>query len=310
MSVGAAGLVGLGATDDFDQDGLGNAIDLCPRQPVDVIVCESHDDCGPGRRCDPSGIGLQCNHLDTDGDLVGDICDTCPFAANGDQISDGGMQEDDEDGDFVGKVCETNSDCAIRADARPFGFFEVSVNEACCTVQLVADPTTGDLRNAVTGRALLDPDLLPIRLDCDEGDDPAARTCRRLPDAVASLPGIVTPPPGCDAALAAAGHTALDNPRLGAADVPSLDALWNTVCFLPQFDQDYDGYGDKCDLCPFDFDPENTEYVDANGRVWPRDGAYCNGDYDIENRCEQLEPDGSSDASSESGTGPQTESTG
>jgi hypothetical protein len=305
MTAGAAGPIGMGPTDDFDQDGLDNAVDLCPRQPVDALACEIDDDCGLGRTCDASGAGRSCNHLDSDGDLVGDICDTCPFAANRDQLTDGGMQDDDEDGDFVGKVCETNSDCAVRSDPRPFGFFEVSINGTCCTVALVEDPVTGDLRNAVTGRPLLDPDLLPIRVECDEGDDPAARICRRLPDAVATLPGVLTPPPGCEEALTTAGYTAMDNPRLGPEDVPSLDALWNTMCLLPQFDQDYDGYGDKCDLCPFDFDPENTEYVDANGRVWPRDGAYCNGDYDIENRCAEVETgDASSDASSEaSGTG-------
>jgi hypothetical protein len=296
---GAAGPVGFAPTDDFDQDGLNNMIDLCPRQPAAAVTCETDDECGEGSTCDGEGI---CNHLDTDGDQVGDICDTCPFAPNGDQVSDGGMQEDDDDGDFVGKVCETNAVCAIRADARPFAFYEVSVNGLCCTVALEEDPATGDLLNAVTGQQLLDPDDLPVRVECDEGDNPEERTCRRLPDAIASAPGILTPPPGCDAALTAAGFTADTNPRLGAADRPSLDALWNTVCLLPQFDQDYDGYGDPCDLCPFDFDPENTEYVDANGRVWPDDGAYCNGDYNIENKCAEEDTGDSSGSGSTGGT--------
>jgi hypothetical protein len=279
---GEPGSVGLGPTHDFDQDGLNNMVDICPRQPVDLIACTGDDECGPNRDCDTS-TGV-CNHLDSDGDLVGDICDTCAYVSNGDQITEGGMQEDDDDGDFVGKVCETNSDCAERTDARPFGFFEVAVNGNCCIVQLTED-ADGNLLNAVTGNPLLDPDDLPVRVDCVEPEDPTARTCRKLPDAVAAQPGVLVPPAGCDEALAAAGYTAAENPRIEAADVASLDALWNNICLLPQFDQDYDGYGDPCDLCPQDFDPENKEYVDANGRVWPNDGAYCNGDYDIENKC-------------------------
>jgi len=300
MIDGAAGPVGFAPTDDFDQDGLNNMLDLCPRQPVALITCETDDECGDGSSCDGDGV---CNHLDTDGDRVGDICDTCPFAPNENQVTDGGMQEDDDDGDFVGEVCETNADCAIRADAKPFGFFEVSVNGLCCTAQLEVDPTTGGLLNAVTGKPLRDPDGLPVRLDCDEGDDPDARTCRRLPEALAVAPGILTPPPGCEDALAAAGFTADTNPRLGAADTASLDALWNKVCLLPQFDQDYDGYGDPCDLCPFDFDPENTEFVDANGRVWPNDGAFCNGEYNVENKCAAQDTGDSSGSGSSGGTG-------
>jgi hypothetical protein len=214
------------------------------------------------------------------------------------------MQEDDEDGDFVGGVCETNSDCAVRSDARPFAFYDISNNGLCCTVALVEDPVTLDLENAVTGEALIDPDGLPVRVLCDEADDPEDRTCRRLPQAVADLPGILDPPPGCDELLMTAGLTAAEHTkenRLGAADTSSLDALWNKMCLLPQFDQDFDGYGDPCDLCKFDFDPENTEYVDANGRVWPKDGAYCNGDYDIETKCAAQDTGDSSGSGSESG---------
>lgn len=297
----AAGPVGLGGQDDFDQDGLINMIDACPRQPVDRIECATNDECGEGRICETaSGV---CNHLDSDGDSVGDICDTCPFSANGEQITDGGMQEDDKDGDFVGKICETNSDCAIRQDARPFSFFEVQANGNCCTVQLIADEMTGDLLNAQTGLALEDPDGLPVRVDCVEPEDPTLRTCRKLPSAVAEMPGVLTPPPGCEAALADAGVTAIDNPRLNVDDAGSIDALWNNICFLPQFDQDYDGYGDPCDLCPFDFDPENSVYIDANGRVWPTNGKYCFGDYSIENKCAAEDTDGSSGSSGGSGSG-------
>ena len=280
---GAAGPVGLGPADDFDQDGLVNDIDLCPRQPVDPVACTDDTACGPGRDCDTS-VGV-CNHLDRDGDLVGDVCDTCAFVSNPAQVAEGGMQEDDDDGDFVGSVCETNSDCAERSDARPFAFYEVAVDGNCCTVQLVEDPDTLDLVNAVSGQPLLDPDGLPVRRACDEANDPTLRTCRRLPEWVAILPGVITLPAGCDAALATAGYSAVDNPLLSDGAVPSLDALWNRMCLLPQFDQDHDGLGDDCDLCPFNFDPENREYIDDDGMVWPNDGHYCNGDYSLNAIC-------------------------
>ena len=46
-----------------------------------------------------------------------------------------------------------------------------------------------------------------------------------------------------------------------------------------QLDQDFDGYADSCDLCPFAHDPDNRIYVDPGGMEWPNDGWYCNGDY-------------------------------
>lgn len=54
------------------------------------------------------------------------------------------------------------------------------------------------------------------------------------------------------------------------------------MCFLPQFDQDFDGVGDGCDLCPFAFDKDNQPFINANGRLFPDAGRFCNGDYDVE----------------------------
>jgi len=276
--------VGIGMNDDFDGDALPNISDLCPRQPAPAQVCAGSDECPAGAVCD-TAAGV-CNHIDTDDDNVGDICDTCPFTGNPNQTMDGTMQEEDEDGDFVGNVCETNNACAGVADSRPFAFYEVSANGQCCTVQLT-DDGAGNLVNAITGLPLLDPYGHPVRVDCEEAEDLEMSTCRQLPNTVAMAPGVLTPPPGCEDALAAAGYTALENPRLTPEDVgDSLDTLWNSVCFLPQVDQDYDGLGDPCDFCPFDYDPGNEVYKDENGRLWPKNGAFCNGEFSEENRCE------------------------
>ncbi|MBL4683040.1 MAG: thrombospondin type 3 repeat-containing protein [Nannocystaceae bacterium] len=287
----AAGPVGMGPDDDFDQDGIVNVRDACPRQPLpESIPCAGNEDCPEDSKCETAdGI---CDHLDTDKDDVGNICDTCIAVPNTMQTMEGPMQEDDADGDFVGRGCETNNACENRADPRPFAFFEFAANGACCTVALVPAGDVDDvdanklhpedLINAITEQPLLDPDDRPLRVVCSEAQQDAGE-CRKLPDDVASTPGILTPPAGCEAALD--GVNPIDNPRLTAESEGSLQGLWDKLCFLPQFDQDYDGFGDICDLCPFDFDNRNTPYVDGNGKVWPKAGAFCNGEYSIDTKC-------------------------
>jgi hypothetical protein len=316
----AVGPIGIGPDDDFDQDGLTNVVDACPRQPValtteehDAIACSNDGDCPSGRKCE-TAYGI-CDHLDTDGDGVGDACDTCPFTENPLQVADGAMQEgDDTDGDFVGNACETAPSCEKRLDPRPFSFYEYAANGYCCTVALFEDEM-GNLQVNLPPRndgvpqlpkELLDPDGLPVRVECSDADEGVV--CRKLPSTVAVQPGILTPPPGCDAVLA--GVDPRENPKLSEdAFDGDLLALWSNMCFLPQFDQDYDGLGDKCDLCEFDFDPENLPYINAEGRVWPNDGKYCNGEYAIENKpaCQEDEPEPTGGETE--GTGGETEGT-
>lgn len=331
----AGGPIGFGDQDDFDQDGLINTLDGCPRQPLaeEPIECTPENAetvCGEGRPCAPSGI---CNHLDSDGDGIGNACDTCAFRANPSQAMEGGSQDDDPDGDFVGEMCEVGADkgCGDRKNARPFGFYQVAALGNCCTTQLVTadeaavtaataagkELTLGDLLIAGTCTDPADlstcqpltaphPELpnardaegnlilsLPVRTreNCSDIDEEQL-LCRSLPIALETQPGILIPPPGCEAALETAELSALENLRNPLTDLSfsdqsnPLDALWQNICFLPQVDQDYDGIGDQCDKCPFAFDPTDAEFVDGNGRLWPTDGAACNGDFLPDNICE------------------------
>ncbi len=294
----AAGPVGFSDQHDFDQDGISNINDFCPRQALpepERIACSQPDDpaCGPSRSCSPEGW---CNHVDSDGDRVGDACDTCADRSNPNQVMTGGAQEDDPDGDFVGAACEAQ--CSERADPPPIGFYPVAVQGECCVQQLIEDAPSGDLYRAdqcEAGTVLTDcPPLLaphpensstrlPVRSQARCSDaQVAAFECAQLPAWVEARPGVLTAPPGCDAALTEAGLTVEENMILGG---PQGDQPWDMACQLPQADPDFDGIGSACDLCPLAFDPQNLQFVDSNGRLWPNDGAYCNGNYAL--KCEE-----------------------
>ncbi|MEM6993540.1 MAG: thrombospondin type 3 repeat-containing protein [Myxococcota bacterium] len=293
----AAGPVGMDPEDDFDQDGVANVRDACPRIPLsDWISCEGPEDCPEGRKCarpdlDTPGV---CNHDDLDGDDVGDVCDTCAHVPNPEQFD---AEKDDPDRDFVGRVCEPGSGCEVPDNPRRFGFHEVSVQGACCTVQLELLPDGGllDLR---TELPLMDPDLVPVRLECSTAEQDA-RTCRKLPPEVAELPGVLKPPAGCEEALG--GMLPRENVALTIEDFAGdTDALWDRQCVLPFLDQDFDAVGDRCDLCPFAYDPTNRPYTDAFGKQWPGEGHFCQGPY-LHKACMDEEEDPGTGGSDESG---------
>ncbi|MEZ4430112.1 MAG: thrombospondin type 3 repeat-containing protein [Nannocystaceae bacterium] len=256
IAEGAAGPVGFGNDDDFDQDGLANLIDRCPRLPVHKRTCASDDDCPSGSSCAPAGL---CNHADHDDDGAGDACDTCPGVANPMQLVEGGMQVDDADEDFVGAACEQDAGCESRVNPRPFGFYDISVNGFCCVT-------------SYNGEELRDADGYLVDID-DLGPRP---------------PGVVELPAGCEEALAASSDGKAH--VIQACHVDDISELWRYLCLLPPWDQDFDAIPDVCDKCPFVYDPSNANYVDENNKEWPDIGAACNGDHSpdvwgLENDC-------------------------
>lgn len=281
----AAGPAGFEDSDDFDQDGIANLEDGCPRLPIPAalrLACNDSSECGEGRACASSGT---CNHVDTDNDGVGDLCDNCPWVANPDQ--------QDEDSDFVGEACESHLFCEERQTPRTLGFFDVSVSGYCCVPTLVTSSDgDGDLLDALSCADLSNPltaenctallaqnpeapeHSLAVRETCTTDD------CTVLPAEVAARVGVLLLPPGCDAALAAAGMSVLDNLQTGglAAGRDASDE-WSRACLLPPRDTDFDGPGDSCDNCPLVPDPTLEAYVDDEGVLWPNYGAVCNGDF-------------------------------
>ncbi len=304
----AAGKVGLGETDDFDQDGLANQDDACPRQPeLARIECVDDSECPAFRECtdgdsDPETPSI-CNHLDGDADGIGDVCDTCPGRPNAEQVLEGGLQEDDADGDFIGLDCELGPECGSDAGPRPIAFHAVSAAGACCTTLLVLEGA--DLVERASGRRLADADGKPVRLVCNDAD------CRELPVELVETPGVLELPAGCDEALADAGMSVEANPAIDTEETHGdLDALWNLQCRLPPLDQDYDALADGCDLCPFAFDPSNAPYYDETGKLWPHDGAVCSGQSAGANVCEGVPGEGDDDTGGTSGDGGSSESGG
>lgn len=264
------GMIGLGNEDDFDADGLRNDEDGCPRLWIDAPTCSSDAECGEHRRCAPTA-GLDgmrhCDHADRDADLVGDVCDTCPLVPNPTQIVDALSVVDDEDGDFVGAACEAGLECRDTTSPRPIALFDVSVPDhgMCCVTTYPGDDV------------LHDPDGAPIRRVCTHEQELQGE-CRKLPDAVVAQPGAVELPPGCVEQLALAGQSEAQPVLVG--DDPS---AWNSACWLPPLDQDFDGIADACDLCPFAFDPYNEPYVDSSvGKLYPDLGEACHGEHSHE----------------------------
>lgn len=288
----AAGPVGLGNADDFDQDGLANGDDKCPRNRVERITCNAPEDCPDGAVC-TTGV---CNHIDNDGDGVGDVCDTCPANTNPMQVQDGGMQMDDPDGDFVGNPCETNTSCYERSDARRIAFYSKVSNGQCCVTTFsealgLTDPGYVEI-DEVTGVCnVIDP-VVPLKADCPEDQENV--TCRKLPKSVLARPGVVNLPVGCDGA----GEVlTLESATINGDE----DKLYKFMCLMPQIDQDFDGIGDACDLCPYGFDPDNSYYKDENNKVYPSAGKFCRGAYEPDKVLATCDEVGETDTDTDTG---------
>jgi len=86
---------------DADGDGLENSIDTCP---YDVNSGEDIDKDGIDKACDPND-DVNENGGDYDDDVFANRGDNCPLVANGPNDAD---NQTDTDGDDIGDACDTN----------------------------------------------------------------------------------------------------------------------------------------------------------------------------------------------------------
>jgi hypothetical protein len=114
---------------DADGDGIGDACDSCPNDPLNDAdrdsVCGDVDNCpndynpdqadsdadGFGDACDNCPSTTNADQADGDSDGIGDACDNCPSVANSDQA--------DSDGDGIGDACEGTATPSPSPTATP-----------------------------------------------------------------------------------------------------------------------------------------------------------------------------------------------
>lgn len=86
---------------DTDEDGIGDACDLCPGR-WDANSQQDWDGDGVGIECDNCPVVANANQANNDADYLGDACDNCPSVNN--------PYQRDYDHDRIGDFCDTDDD--------------------------------------------------------------------------------------------------------------------------------------------------------------------------------------------------------
>jgi hypothetical protein len=148
-----------GETEDVDQDGVGDRIDLATTGGVVDTHTDTPDTDGDGRldfedNCDAI---VNVSQSDVDGDGAGDACDNCPTTPNEDQA--------DSVGNGIGdacRLCESNADCPSEQlcgeEGRCVGCLttaqcgdRVCVDNACVACTTTAQCGGGEVCNVPLG---------------------------------------------------------------------------------------------------------------------------------------------------------------
>jgi len=254
--------------DNTDADLLGDACDTCPADANNDIdgdsVCGDVDNC-PAIANDIDGDSV-CGDVDncpaianapqddTDADLLGDACDTCPADADNDIDGDSvcgdvdncpaiaNATQDDIDSDLLGDVCDT---CPADADN------DIDSDSVCGDVDncpAIANTPQDDADADLLGDAC---DTCPADANNDIDGDSVCGDVDNCP-AIANAPQDDTDADllgdACDTCPADADND-IDGDSV-CGDVDNCPAIANT----PQDDTDADLLGDACDTCPTDAD--------------------------------------------------------
>ena len=253
---------GLGdaCDDDDDDDGIADAFDRCPTLAADDNSdadgdglgdpCDADDD--DDGVCDPCAPGEALGPFCAGGAPLGACAggpDLCPFDA------DPGQQ--DTDGDEVGDACDTDDDddgvldgadrCRLVPDPAQLDFDGDGLGDPC-------DPD--DDNDGVADEA----DDCPFSTDPEQGD----RDGDSVGDACDNCPPVHNPRRDCDGDPGSP-LTQCDADADGLGDacdadidgdgVDNIDDLCPTVYDPAQLDRDGDGLGDACDRCPLLHEP-------------------------------------------------------
>jgi len=213
---------------DTDNDGIVDAEDNCPLVPNPEQ--EDVDASGYGDACEAVAFispccGPEC-FLDSDGDMIPDVLDLCPWTVDLDGF-EGNM---DSDGDSVGDGCDDSDD--FDGDGVP------DLEDNCPRI-----PNPGQENSDGDGEC----DIHGDACDLCEGDEclsPCGEICCYDADGD-GYPG---------------GWLPLQPISCGGLD--NSDDNCPLVANEDQADKDFDGVGDACDNCP---DEPNQDQWDVNG---------------------------------------------
>lgn len=274
--------------EDSDEDGVRNALDLCPNTVADADVDEKGCTCADLYDSDFDGVtdcedqcddtpldevaksnGCSCSQLTEDGDEDGvpDACDNCPDTANEDQadgdrdsvgdacddcVGTANKDQADSDEDGNGDACDN---CVDTANADQADVDGDGVGDACDNCVNTANPSQANADGDGFGNVCDNCANLPNDDQADADEDGVGDVCDNCPDTGNEDQGDIDGDGVGDACDNCAG-TAIN------AQVD------DDGCAASQRDSDGDGVADDLDLCAGT--PAGTD-VDEDGCALPVD---------------------------------------